>query len=92
MSTVEYVTCPQCGDPFTEPLLPASASYRLVRTHTRGAKRNTCRVVLTVHPDGRTESEVVPTPLTLEEALAASASPRVTPPIESSTTPPLWWC
>ena len=69
MSTVKYVTCPQCGDPFTEPLLPASASYHLVRTHTRGARRNRCRAVLTVHPDGRTEAEVVPAELSLEDAL-----------------------
>ena len=69
MSAVKYVTCPQCGDPFTEPLLPASASYHLVRTHTRGARRDRCRAVLTVHPDGRTEAEVVPAEISLEDAL-----------------------
>lgn len=63
-----YVICPRCDDPFTEPFLPASVSYHVVRTHIWEG-RGACRVVVTVHPDGRTEAEVIPSRLSLEDAL-----------------------
>ena len=71
MKVVSYVTCPECGVPFTEPLLPAGTSYRVVLTHP-GQWGGTCRVVVAVHPNGRTEAEVVPPLLSLEEALYES--------------------
>ena len=57
MRAVGYVTCPQCGDPFTERLLPDGTSFRLIETHAR-EECGTCRVVVAAHPDGRTEAEV----------------------------------
>ncbi len=60
MNGPSYVTCPGCGSLFAEPVRSAPASYSLVRTHTAG-ETETCRVVVTVHPDGRVETEEVPT-------------------------------
>ena len=90
MGTIKYVACPKCGDPFTEPLLPASASYHLVRTHTRG-RDTCCRVVLTVHPDGHTEVEEVPAEISLEDALREYQEEAFFQNLAKGRKPMGWW-
>ena len=68
MTELRYIDCPHCGLSTEEPLLPARASYRLVHTH-RLREGGPCRVVVTVHPTGRTEIDAVPAEVSLEDAL-----------------------
>ncbi len=65
---LQYVSCPRCHQRVREPFLPAEATYRVAVIHSRRG-RASCRLLVTVHPSGRTEVEGVPEDVSLEDAL-----------------------
>jgi hypothetical protein len=62
--------CPVCGGRIPEPFLtPALDPYPMVYTHLRGHRRPSCRIRVTVHPDGNLEAEALEDDVSYEAAL-----------------------